>query len=100
MSGSFHEEPGYLSCMALGYGMDDPNFDSRKGLGIIFFTTASRTALGLTQPPTQCVPVIPSLGIKRLGREADYSSPSIVEVKNAWSCTSIPPIRFHGVVFS
>jgi hypothetical protein len=28
-------------------------FDSRRGLEIFLFTTASRTALGLTQPPTQ-----------------------------------------------
>jgi len=27
-----------------------------------------------------------SPGIKRLGREADYSPPSNAEVKNAWSC--------------
>jgi hypothetical protein len=27
-------------------------FDSRRGLGIFLFTTASRTALGPTQPPT------------------------------------------------
>jgi len=41
-----------------------------------------------------------SLGVKRPGREADYSSSSSAEVKNAWSCTSIPPIRLHAVVFS
>jgi hypothetical protein len=28
-------------------------FDSRQGLGIFLFTTASRTALGPTQPPIQ-----------------------------------------------
>jgi hypothetical protein len=31
-------------------------------------------------------------------READYSPPSSVEVKNAWSYTSMPPIRLHGPV--
>jgi hypothetical protein len=31
-------------------------FDSRRGLGIFLFTAASRTALGLTQPPIQWVP--------------------------------------------
>jgi hypothetical protein len=40
------------------------------------------------------------LGIKWPGREADHSSPSSAEVKNAWSCTSTPPICLHGVVLS
>jgi hypothetical protein len=39
-----------------------------------------------------------SLGVKRLGREADQSPPSSAEVKNAWSYTSTPSIRLHGVV--
>jgi hypothetical protein len=56
-------------------------FDSRRRLGIFLFTTASRTALGPTQPPIQWVPEALSLGIKRLGREADHSPPSSVEVK-------------------
>jgi hypothetical protein len=51
-------------------------FDSRRGLGIILFTTASRTALGPTQPPTQWVRGALSLGVKRPGREADHSPPS------------------------
>jgi hypothetical protein len=34
------------------------------------------------------VPVTPTSGIKRPGREADYSSPSGAEVQNAWSYTS------------
>jgi hypothetical protein len=47
-------------------------FDSRRGLGIFFFTTASRTALGPTQPPIEWVPGDFSLGVKRPGREADH----------------------------
>jgi hypothetical protein len=31
-----------------------------------------------------------SLGIKRLGREADHSPPSNSEIKNAWSYSSTP----------
>jgi hypothetical protein len=56
-------------------------FDSRWGLGIFLFTTASRTALGPTQPPIQWVPGALSLGVKRPGREADHSPPSSTEVK-------------------
>jgi len=41
-----------------------------------------------------------SLGVKRPGREADHSPSSSSEVKNAWSYTSTPPIRLHGVVLS
>jgi hypothetical protein len=35
-----------------------------------------------------------SLGIKRLGREADHSPPSSAEVKNAWKYSSIPQYAF------
>jgi len=41
-----------------------------------------------------------SVGVKRSGREADHSPPSSVEVKNAWSYISNPPVRFHGVLLS
>jgi len=54
----------------------------------------SRQALWPTQPPIQWVPEV-----KRPGHEADYSPPSSAEVSNAWSYTSIPPLRLHGVVF-
>jgi len=32
--------------------------------------------------------------------EADHSPQSSAKVKNSWSYTSTPPIRFHGVVLS
>jgi hypothetical protein len=54
---------------------------SQRGLGIFLFTTASRTALGSTQPPIQWVPGSPFLGVKRSGSEADHSPPSSAEVK-------------------
>jgi hypothetical protein len=56
--------------IALGYG-----------LGIFLFITASRTAPGPTQPPSQWVPGALSLGVKRPGREADHSPPSSAEVE-------------------
>jgi hypothetical protein len=73
-------------------------FVSRQGMGIFLLTTASRPALGSTQPPIQWVPGDLSQGVKLPGHEAHHSSPSSAEVKNAWSYTSIPPIRLHGVV--
>jgi hypothetical protein len=84
----------YLCRISLtGYwatGLVIGGFESRQGLGISLFTTASRPALGPTQPPIQCVPGALSLGIKRPGREADHSPPSSVEVKNMWIFTSTP----------
>jgi hypothetical protein len=56
-------------------------FDSRQGLGIFLFITASRPALGPTQTPIQWAPGVLSLGVKRPGREANHSPPSSAEVK-------------------
>jgi hypothetical protein len=78
----------------MGYGLDDRGLESRQGLGIFLFTTAFRPALGPTQPPIQCVPGVLFLGIKHLGREADHSTPSSAEVKNAWIYTSTPQYAF------
>jgi len=60
----------------------------------------SSPALVPTQPPIQWVPGSISPGVKRLGSESDHSLSSSAEVKNAWSYTSTPPIRVHGVVLS
>jgi hypothetical protein len=62
--------------------------------GNSLFDTVSRPALGSTQPPAQWVPGVLSLGVKLPGREADYSPPFSAEIKNAWSCTSIPQYVF------
>jgi len=75
-------------------------FDSRRGLGIFIFTTASRTALGPTQPHTQLLPGSLSLGVKRPGREADHSYPSSVEVEEWMDLYLHFPVCLHGVVFS
>jgi hypothetical protein len=64
-----------------------PGFDFRQGKILLFlFATASRQALGPTQPPEIQRPVL----------EADESYDS-AEVKNAWSYTSIP---LYGVVLN
>jgi hypothetical protein len=39
----------------MGYELDDRVFETWQGLGILFFTTSFRLALGPTQPPTQWV---------------------------------------------
>jgi hypothetical protein len=50
---------------------------------IFLFTTASRPALGPTQPPIQLVPGAFSLEVKRQGCEADHSPPSSAEIKES-----------------
>jgi hypothetical protein len=64
-----------------GWTIEVLGFDSRRGLGIFLFTTASRKALAPPQPPIQWVPGAVSIGVKRLRREADHSPPSSAEVK-------------------
>jgi hypothetical protein len=88
-----------LQRWATGWTIGVLGLNSRQGLGIFHSTTASRTALGLTQPPIQWVLGALSLGVKRPGRESDHLPPSSAEV-NEWSYTSTPPIRLHGVVLS
>jgi hypothetical protein len=66
---------------ATGWTIGVLGFDTQRGLGISLFTTASRTALGPTQPPIPWVPGALSLGVMRQGREADHSPPSSAEVK-------------------
>jgi hypothetical protein len=65
-----------------------------------FFPTASRLALGFTQPTIQWIPGALTSWVKRPGREADHSPASSDEVKYAWSYTSTALIRFHGVVLN
>jgi len=93
-------EPGYLSGIALGYGLDNRGLVSQLDLGIFLYATSSRPTLELTQPLIQWVPGALSLGVKRPVSEADRSPPSSSEVKNAWSYTSTPPIRLHSLVLS
>jgi hypothetical protein len=75
------KNPSRCSDWATGRTIGVLGFDSLQGLGIFIFTSASRTALGPTQPPIQFVPGALSLGAKRLWREANHSPPSSAEVK-------------------
>jgi hypothetical protein len=67
-------------------------FDFRQELGIFLFATASRPALGPTQPPIRRVPAVLSRGVKLTTHL--YLVP---RSENAWSFTFTPPIRLHGV---
>jgi hypothetical protein len=44
-TGTYYES-GWLSAIALGYGLDDWGFEFRQRLGIFLLTTASRPVLG------------------------------------------------------
>jgi hypothetical protein len=81
---------GIVQWYGAGYVFDDRSFESRQGLGIFLFTTASRPTLEPTQTPIYYLPGAFSLGVKRLGREADNSPPSRTEIKNAGNYTSTP----------
>jgi len=72
----------------LGYGLNKLGFESRSE---IFSTPNPRPALA----PPNLWDSFP--GEKRTGREVDHLSPSSAEVKNEWSDSCTPPIRFHGV---
>jgi hypothetical protein len=69
--------------VALGYGLDVRGSRVRFSAmaGIFLLITASRTAMGPTEPPIQWVRGALSLGVKRPEREADYSPLSSAEVK-------------------
>jgi hypothetical protein len=84
----------------MGWTIGVLGFDSQRELGIFLFTTASRPALGPTQPPIQWVPGALFLGVKRPGREADHSPPYSAEIKERVELYLNSPIRLHGVVLS
>jgi hypothetical protein len=66
-----------------------PGFDFRQ-CKIFLFSTASRPALGSTQPPIQWVQWAFSPGVKQEEREADHSAPSSAEVKKGEAMTPLP----------
>jgi hypothetical protein len=85
----------YIYILIPGTAVVRGSISGRYNDGIFLFATAFRPALGPTHPPIQWVPEV-----KWSGREADHSPSPSAEVKNVWSCTSIPPIRVHDVVLN
>jgi hypothetical protein len=65
-------------------------FNSRQGLGIFLFITASKPVLGPTQLPIQWVSRALYLGVKRPGREANY----LTSVLSRGAITSLPQYVF------
>jgi hypothetical protein len=88
--------------IALGYGLDDwssrVRFPAGAGNFSLHHRVQNSSGAHTASYPMGTRGSFP--GVKRLGREADHSSPSNAEVKNEWSYTSTPPIRLHGVVLS
>jgi hypothetical protein len=87
-----------VGIVVTGYGWTELDF--RQDMGIVLYDTASRPALGSTQPPIQWVPGDLSLELKRQGREADRSHPSNAEGKECVELYLHLPTRIHGVVLS
>jgi hypothetical protein len=80
-------------------GLDDRWFESQQGLGIILHHRVQTDSGAHPASHPMCTKGF-SLGVKWLGREADHSSPSRAEVKNARSYTSTTPLCFHGMMVS
>jgi hypothetical protein len=81
--------------MHMGWTIGVLGFDFWREREIFLFTTASRPALGPTRPPNQGVPGCLSLGVKRPGYEADYSSASMPRSRMRGA---IPPLPQYAVM--
>jgi hypothetical protein len=89
--------------IALGYGLDNWGSRVRSSAGAGNFFSLPPPPERLGGPPSFLSNGYQKFflwGYNGRGREADHLPPSSSEVKNAWSCTSTPPVRLHGVVLS
>jgi hypothetical protein len=81
---------GIAQSVSDGLRAGRPGFDFRQGREILLYSSASRPALGPTQPPIQRVPGVLSPVVKRPGYEANHSPPSSAELKNGGAIFSLP----------
>jgi len=79
----------FYNCM--GWTIGVLGFYSRQGMEIFLFTTASRTAVGPTQP-RKCMPGAHSLGVKGAGREL---TTNVRLVPMSRRRGAIPPLTQH-----
>jgi len=80
----------------LGYGLDDPGFESRQRLE---FFSSPDSPNWLQNPPSLQFSGHdgPSLGPKWPALDVDHIPASSAEVTNKWSYTFIPRVCLHGV---
>jgi hypothetical protein len=78
----FSMSSGSVVGIVTGYGLDDRGLGSPSLSRVknCLFSVLSRSALGLTEPPIQCVPGALSPRLKWLGHEADRSPPPSAEI--------------------
>jgi hypothetical protein len=90
------KEPGYCSRYSdwLRAARPKGRSPSPGRVKNFLFSTASRPALGPSQPPTQWVLGTVSPVVKRPGHEADHSPPASAEIKKMWICRSTSPCAF------
>jgi hypothetical protein len=88
-----------LPLRAIGWMTEKLGFDSLKGQEVFHSSTASRLAMGLTQPPIQWVIEAPSVEVKQQGHEADHSPPSSPNITNGGGIPPLP-IHLHGMVLN
>jgi hypothetical protein len=81
------------------YGLDDLGFGVLVPVGQRIFSSPRRPDWLFNQPLIQWVLGPLSLGVKRQGREAVHSPPTIAEVKEIRIYIH-SPIRIHSVVFN
>jgi hypothetical protein len=80
-------------CLATGWTTERSGFESRKGQELLLLHVV-QTGSGV-HPTFYTMGTGSSFpGVKRLGREADHSPPTSVEVKKMWIYTSTPPYAF------
>jgi hypothetical protein len=90
IDGSFNNDRDGSVGMAKGYGLDDRSPIPTGGGGYFFFSIASRLTLWSNLSLIQWVLGGVSSGIKRPGRESDYSPPSSDAVNNGGAVSPLP----------